>query len=120
MEETYKSMTFQDLKKVARDKSPPIKKYYQMNKSELIKMLCMEELPEDMIIAKMTIPELRQAIVKKEGKTINLWKLSRSELITKLRLCSKKNNQDDNSRQEHNDPEESDPNQVGIQILKNL
>ena len=103
-------MTFQDLKKVARDHYPPIKKYYQMNKLQLITFLCMKELPEEMLVAKMTIPELRESILKKEkGRQPNLWKLTRSDLVERLKSCPKQDDKNDDNRKKHDCPHHSDP-----------
>lgn len=90
-----------------------------MPRHELIQILSMNELPEEMVIAKKTIEELRVEIRKLNIPNINLWKLKRCELVEILYPSTKKNNQNDYSGKEHNDPQKSDRDQVGVNVLKN-
>ena len=53
------SLSLQELKKVARDHKPKIKHYYVKSRLELIQLLSLKELPQEYIIEKMTIEELR-------------------------------------------------------------
>lgn len=70
----------------------------------------MKELPEEMLVAKMTIPELREAILKKEkGRQPNLWKLTRSDLVERLKSCPKQDDKNDDNRKKHDCPHHSDP-----------
>jgi hypothetical protein len=78
----YHSMSLAELKQVARDRTPKIKKYYIIPRAKLIELLTMENLPQSFIIEKKTIHELR-----KEAQTKNLpniWNLKRSELMELL------------------------------------
>jgi len=78
----YHSMSLAELKQVARDKSPKIKKYYIMPRAKLIELLNMEKLPESFIIEKKTIHELRK---EAQIKNIpNIWNMNRSELMELL------------------------------------
>jgi hypothetical protein len=70
------SLSLQELKKVARDHKPKIKQYYVKSRLELIRLLSLKELPQEYIIEKMTIEELR-AEAKRRGITKGIWKLSR-------------------------------------------
>ena len=106
-------MTFQELKKVARDHKPKIKQYYIKSRIELIQLLLMAKLPHHYIIEKMTIEELR-AEAKSRGLTKGIWKLLRSELVELLYPSSKKNNKNDDSGEKHNNPQKTDSDNVGI------
>ena len=78
----YHTMSLAELKQVARDKTPKIKKYYIKPRAELIKLLMMETLPESFIIEKRTIHELRK---EAQTKSIpNIWNMNKSELMELL------------------------------------
>ena len=78
----YHSMSLADLKQVARDRSPKIKKYYIIPRAKLIELLSMENLPHSFIIEKKTIHELRK---EAQAKNLpNIWNLKRSELMELL------------------------------------
>lgn len=78
----YHSMSLAELKQVARDRTPKIKKYYIIPRAKLIELLLMDSLPESYIIEKKTIHELRK---EAQAKNLpNIWNLKRSELMELL------------------------------------
>jgi len=78
----YHSMSLADLKQIARDRRPKIKKYYIIPRAKLIELLLMDKLPESFIIEKKTIHELRK---EAQAKNLpNIWNLKRSELMELL------------------------------------
>ena len=97
------SLSLQELKKVARDHKPKIKHYYVKSRLELIQLLSLKELPQQYIIEKMTIEELR-AEAKLRGITKGIWKLSRPQFIELLYPSSQQNNQNDNGGEKHDNP----------------
>ena len=101
----YESMSFQELKLIAKDHRPKIKGYYLKHKSELIRLLTMDTLPDSYRIEKLTIRELQQEA--KDRNFTGIWTLSRSELVDLLYPSSKQNNEDDNSGEEHDHPKKS-------------
>lgn len=78
----YHSMSLAELKLVARDRTPKIKKYYIIPRAKLIELLLMDTLPESFIIEKKTIHELRKEAQAR--KLPNIWNLKRSELMELL------------------------------------
>lgn len=78
----YHTMSLAELKLVARDRSPKIKKYYLLPRAKLIELLLMDTLPESFIIEKKTIHELRKEAQSR--KLPNIWNLKRSELMELL------------------------------------
>jgi hypothetical protein len=97
------SLSLQELKKVARDHKPKIKHYYVKSRLELIQLLSLKELPQEYIIEKMTIEELRVE-AKTRGITKGIWKLSRPQFIDLLYPSSQQNNQDDDGGEKHDNP----------------
>jgi hypothetical protein len=88
-------MSLAELKLIARDRTPKIKKYYIIPRAKLIELLMMDKLPESFIIEKKTIHELRKEAQAKELP--NIWNLKRSELMellypTKMDLTSMNTN----------------------------
>ena len=78
----YHSMSLAELKQVARDRTPKIKKYYIIPRAKLIELLLMDTLPESYIIEKKTIHELRK---EAQAKNLpNIWNLKRFELMELL------------------------------------
>lgn len=75
-------MSLAELKLVARDRTPKIKKYYIIPRAKLIELLLMDTLPESFIIEKKTIHELRKEAQAR--KLPNIWNLKRSELMELL------------------------------------
>lgn len=91
----YHNMSLAELKLIARDRTPKIKKYYIIPRAKLIELLMMDKLPESFIIEKKTIHELRKEAQAKELP--NIWNLKRSELMellypTKMDLTSMNTN----------------------------
>ena len=78
----YHTMSLAELKLVARDRTPKIKKYYLIPRAKLIELLLMDTLPESFIIEKKTIHELRKEAQSR--KLPNIWNLKRSELMELL------------------------------------
>jgi len=75
-------MSLAELKQVARDRTPKIKKYYIIPRAKLIELLLMDKLPDSFIIEKKTIHELRKEAQAKQLP--NIWNLKRSELMELL------------------------------------
>lgn len=75
-------MSLAELKVVARDRTPKIKKYYLIPRGKLIGLLLMDTLPDSFIIEKKTIHELRKEAQAR--KLPNIWNLKRSELMELL------------------------------------
>jgi hypothetical protein len=72
-------LTFQELKLVAKEHRPKIKKYYLMSKAELITRLQQTEISQEHIIEKMTLEE-----IQKEAKARGIpktWSYKRAELV---------------------------------------
>jgi hypothetical protein len=78
----YHTMSLAELKLVARDRTPKIKKYYLIPRAKLIELLLMDTLPQSFIIEKKTIHELRKEAQTR--KLPNIWNLKRSELMELL------------------------------------
>ena len=114
----YHEMSLVQLKQEAKNHIPKIKKYYIMSRVELIQVLNMKEFPEDMIIAKKTIEELRNELRKLNLPGINIWKLKRCELVEILYPSPKQNNKNDNRGDKHCNPKQCDANQIGVHVLK--
>lgn len=103
----YHSLTFQELKKVARDHKPKIKQYYIKSRHELIQLLTMPVLPQQFIIEKMTIQELRDE-ARARGHKAGLWKLLRAELVELLYPSPDQNNKNNDSGKKHDPPNKTD------------
>ena len=113
----YHSMSLPELKQHAKNHTPKIKQYYIKSRAELIQLLSMKEFPEQMILAKKTIAELRKEA--QERKLPGIWKMRRAELMELLYPSTEQNNKNDNSGKEHNNPQKGESNEVGVDILKN-
>lgn len=115
----YHSMSLIELKHAAKNHVPKIKQYYVKSRAELIQILTLNQFTQDMIVAKKTLAELRKEA--QERKLPGIWKLRRSELVELLYpsdLSTKKDNKNDNSGKEHNNPQQSESNNVGVEVLK--
>lgn len=110
-------MSLVELKQAAKNHVPKIKQYYIKSRIELIKLLSMTEFPVEMLISKKTISDLRKEA--QDRKLPNIWKLRRGELIELLYPSPEQNNQNNNSRQKHDNPEKGERDQVWIDVLKN-
>ena len=112
----YHTMSLVELKQVAKTHVPKIKQYYIKSKVELIQILTLKQFPEEMIVSKKKISELR-----KEAQARNLpgiWNLRRAELVELLYPSTNQDNQDHNDRQKHNHPKKSERHQIGIDVVK--
>jgi hypothetical protein len=74
-------MKLSELKKVAKTRGG-IKSYYTMSKKELISFLEMPELPEWLVVTKMTVDSLRE--LAGERGLRGYWGYSKAELIATL------------------------------------
>jgi len=110
-------MSLVELKQEAKNHVPKIKQYYIKSRIELIKLLSMTEFPEDMIICKKTIADLRKEA--QERKLPNIWKLRRAELVNLLYPSPEQYDKNNNNRQKHYHPEKCEHEQIGINMLKN-
>ena len=113
----YHSMNLLELKQAAKNHVPKIKQYYIKTRVELIKILLLSDFPEQMIIEKKTIAELRREAQAK--KLPNIWKLRRSELVDVLYPSANQYNQDDKDGQKHDNPKEGKSNHIRIDVVKN-
>jgi hypothetical protein len=77
----YDSMKLSEIKKVAKERGG-IKGYYTMSKKELISFLKMPELPEWLLVTKMTVDGLRDLAGKRGLR--GYWSYSKAELISTL------------------------------------
>jgi hypothetical protein len=96
------NMSLPELKQLAKTHTPKIKHYYIMKRTDLIEILSKTELPDEMIIQKMKLPELREK-AKNKGVT-NVYKFRRQELLDLLFPRSQQNNKDDDSGKKHSYP----------------
>lgn len=112
----YHSMSLVDLKHAAKNHTPKIKQYYIKSRAELIGILTMNEFTQDMIVAKKTLAELRKEA--QERKLPGIWKLRRAELVELLYPSPKQNNKNDDCGKEHDDPQKSESEEVGVNMLK--
>lgn len=108
----YHRLSFQELKLVAKDHRPRIKQYYIKSRLELLNLLTMKNLPDSYRIEKLTIQELR-AEAKAKGVP-GIWKMLRSDLLELLYPSSQKNNKNDDGGKEHDDPQESECDEVRV------
>ena len=96
-----------------------IKQYYIMKRAQLIELLTLAELPQSFKVEKMTIHQLRAEAKKKNIKGI--WGLKREQLVDILfpknvdKAAPDQDEQDQGKTQEHHDPQEHDPKNVGVQ-----
>ena len=114
----YDSMSLVELKQEAKVHTPKIKQYYIMTRVQLIQILKTKNFTQDMIVAKKTIAELRKEA--QERKFPNIWKLRRAELVELLYPGTKQNDEDNNNRQKHNNPQKGECKDVGVDIVKYL
>jgi len=97
-------MSLLDLKKIAKERK--IKQYYIMKRIQLIELLSKETLPEQYIIEKKTIRQLREEA--KDKNMTGFWGLNREQLVELLYPSTKKQNHHNNNAKEHNHPEKGD------------
>jgi len=113
-------MSLAELKKVARDlpKERKIKQYYIKSRHELIQLLTMVELPKEMQIEKRTLAELRKEA--RERAIPNLWKYRRAQLVEILYPSTKKDNENNDSGKEHDNPKHGKGKNVRVEIGKDF
>ena len=122
----YHSMKLSELKKVAKERGG-IKGYYTMSKKELISFLEMPELPEWLVVTKMTVDSLRELAGLR-----GYWGYSKAELIStlfpNLRIkctpdsktgsvdgrTAQEHNEDNRETYKHEDPQNENREQVGV------
>ena len=129
----YHSMKLSELKKVAKTRGG-IKGYYTMSKKELISFLEMPELPEWLVVTKMTVDALRE--LAGERGLRGYWGYSKAELISTLfpnvnlgaaptslsktsansvdSRTTEEHHQDHREADKHEDPQSEDGDKVGI------
>ena len=112
----YHSMSLVDLKHAAKKHTPKIKQYYIKSRAELIQILTMGEFTQDMIVAKKTLAELRKEA--QDRKLPGIWKLRRADLVELLYPSSKQDNKNDDCGKKHNDPQESEGEEVRVKVLE--
>jgi hypothetical protein len=113
----YHSMSLIELKYAAKMHTPKIKQYYIKSRAELIRILTMGEFTQEMVVSKKTLAELRKEA--QERKLPGIWKMRRAELVELLYPSSNQDNKNDNGGKEHDDPKESESENVGVDVLKN-
>ena len=113
----YDSMSLIELKQQAKVHTPKIKQYYIMTRVQLIQILKTTVFPQEMIVSKKTIAELRKEA--QERKLPNIWKLRRAELVELLYPSSKQDNQYDKNGKEHDCPQKGDSDKIRIHIVEN-
>lgn len=113
------SMSLVELKKLAKEHTPKIKYYYIKSRVELIQILSMKELPETFRIEKLTIAELRKEAQKRD-LGVNIWNMRKKDLLELLYPSSQKQNKNDENSKEHNDPQKSDSEYIGVKVGKDF
>ena len=112
----FHSMSLAELKVVAKNHRPRIKQYYIKSKAELIQILTSKDLPETFKVEKMRIQELRDE-ARNRGYLVNLWKMRRKDLVDLLYPGANENDQNDDHTKKHDDPQECEGKEVGVQVL---
>lgn len=112
---TLSSKSLVDLKKLAKGRR--IKQYYIMKRHDLIRILSLPELPQTMILEKLTITHLR-AKAKEKGLH-GFWTLNRQALLELLYPAGalEKKNQDGTDPEKHKEPQSCDSDEKGHQKL---
>ena len=113
----YHLMNLLELKQAAKNHTPKIKQYYIKSRLELIKLLLLPSFPEEMIIEKKTIAELRKEAQSR--KLPNIWKLRRSELVELLYPSTNQYNQDNKDGQKHDNPKQGKSDNVRVDVVEN-
>lgn len=108
------NLSLVELKKIAKERR--IKQYYIMKKDDLIRLLNMDSLPFKYTLEKMTITQLR-AVAKERGMK-GFWGFSKEKLSAILFPPNDKK-EDHRETCEHEDPQNENADQVGVQIAEN-
>jgi hypothetical protein len=74
------SLSLVELKQLAKQRR--IKQYYILKRAQLIQLLNMNELPQSLIIEKMTVGQLREEARRKGVR--GFWTLRREQLVELL------------------------------------
>lgn len=122
------SLPLSALKKLAGDlpKGRRIKQYYILPKARLVELLSMDELPASYKIEKMTIIQLRKLAEERELR--GFWGLNKAQLTRLLfpenddtvkNAPAHKHEEDDSQACKHQDPQNQDSNEVGVELVKN-
>jgi hypothetical protein len=118
------TMSLVALKKMAKGRR--IKQYYILPKSKLVELLSLPELPRTYIIQKMTIVELRETA--KERGLRGFWSLNKDDLTRTLfpkdddaieNAPAHQKEKDDRQAGEHEEPQEKNTDEVGVQVVEN-
>ena len=102
----YSEMSLIELKQHAKVRK--IKQYYIMKRAQLIQLLEMEQLPQSLVIEKMTIAQLREQ-AKLKGLR-GFWALRREALVELLfpedvnQAATDKNEKNHSKADEHDNP----------------
>jgi hypothetical protein len=112
----YHAMSLAELKQVAKNHVPKIKQYYIKSKVELIQILTLKDFPEEMIVSKKKISELRKEAQAR--KLPGIWTLRRSELIQLLYPSTNQNNKDNNNGKEHDHPQKGERHQIRVNVVE--
>ena len=99
-----------------------IKQYYIMKRAQLIQLLEMEQLPQSLVIEKMTIHELRDE-ARKRGLR-GFWALRRDRLVELLfpeyvhETTPDKNEKNHSKADEHNYPKNHNPKDIRVEDME--
>jgi hypothetical protein len=123
MNANYSEMSLIELKKAAKGRR--IKQYYIMKRHQLIEVLSMPDLPACMKIEKMTIHEVRDE-ARRRGMR-GFWNLRRDKLVDLLfpqernvnKTASHENQEDERDANKHDNPEQHNAKEVGVENLEN-
>lgn len=118
-------MSLVELKQLAKGRR--IKQYYILKRHQLIQLLSLPELPETYTIEKLTIHELRDQAKAKGIR--GFWSLNRSQLVSLLfpeyrerqpgETTPYEYKKDEGNTHEHNDPQQHDADEVGVDEIHN-
>ncbi len=119
----FANMSRTELLAVAKDRR--IKQYYIMKRAQLIQLLSMNELPTVFKIEKMTIHQLRDE-AKRRGMR-GFWTLHRDRLVELLfpnedvdKTAPNKDQQNKRHTNKHDNPEDHDPQEVGVENAQDV
>lgn len=115
----YHSMYISELKEEAKKRG--IKFYYIKKRAELIQLLTMKELPEINIVEKKTIKVLREEA--KDKGIDKPYSYKREHLVRLLYphlYTTEEHHKDYDGTQKHDNPKESNTQQVRINVMKDF
>jgi hypothetical protein len=116
----YHSLSLVELKQQAKGRK--IKQYYIMKRIQLIQLLSMTTLPQELVIEKMTIHELRDTARRKGLR--GFWAMRREALVELLfpehvnETPTDKYQQNHGKANKHHEPEEHDTKDVRIEDVE--